>query len=92
MTAIGGMTGNLMLSGLPFNIFNNNSARCGMIMSFPGNMNLAANIPITFLAGNNTSGGTFYKQSATGSPTGLNAATEITDTFTIYFTMVYKAV
>lgn len=89
LTSRGGMVGQVRIGNLPFSIANFSSARAGINTAFIGGMNLGSNIPLMFMAINNTDYYAAYKQATTGNPTNLTES-EITDTFIINGSFAYE--
>lgn len=89
LSSKGGMTGQVVLTGLPYAPINQVAARGAVSMSYLGNMNLTANVPINGFHLTTSARIQFYKQSSTGNNPGL-LDTDITDTFTAYFSGQYE--
>ena len=81
-TNLGGMAGNLRMSGLPFNVFNNTNCRSGITVGFEAAKNTATDIGGYFVENSNRID--FYRKAGTTGATAL-AITDLTDTTAFYF-------
>lgn len=90
ISAKGGMAGSLTIGGLPFIVATRIEARGAATIGRAENMALSVTTPLTATHSHGVAIVVPYKQTATGSAAQL-AATDISDTFTLYVSGQYEA-